>query len=166
MPKTASKVFVLRSSLQKLPFFTVLMNALHGHPRYFKFKQKYQQYGPCLETIVSFLMNMIYIVNKFKFIYHLWKGNQGRYVRCSEWLKGKGERKQKSLINYKVFSKFCKSWVLWESKTGTEKYILFGNRSCWRSGFFFSYQLIITRNLHYVRYKKCTLYRRWWHRIF
>ena len=31
------------------------MYALHGHPRYFKFKRKYQQYGPCFQTIFRFL---------------------------------------------------------------------------------------------------------------
>ena len=32
------------------------MYALYGHPRYFKFKEKYQQYGPCFQTIIPFLM--------------------------------------------------------------------------------------------------------------
>ena len=40
-------------------FFAVLMYALYGHPRYFKFKQKYQQSGPCFQTIFPFLMTMI-----------------------------------------------------------------------------------------------------------
>ena len=34
------------------------MYALYGHPRYFKFKQKYQQYGPCFQTIFLHLMTM------------------------------------------------------------------------------------------------------------
>ena len=38
--------------------FSVLMYALYGHPRYFKFKRKYQQYGPCFQTIFPFLMTM------------------------------------------------------------------------------------------------------------
>ena len=33
-------------------------------------------------------------------------------------------RENRKLINYKVFSKFCKSCVLWESKKGTEEYIV------------------------------------------
>ena len=40
--KTASKSFSLSSSSQKPPFFT-----LYGHSRYFRFKRKYQHYGPC-----------------------------------------------------------------------------------------------------------------------
>ena len=34
------------------------MYALYGHPRYFKFKEKYQQYSPCFQTIFPFLMAM------------------------------------------------------------------------------------------------------------
>ena len=34
------------------------MYALYGHPRYFKFKRKYQQYCPCFQTIFPFLMTM------------------------------------------------------------------------------------------------------------
>ena len=45
-------------SSQKPTFFAVLINSLYGHPRYFKFKQKYQQYGPCFQTIFPFLINM------------------------------------------------------------------------------------------------------------
>ena len=41
-----------------LSFFAVFMYALYGHPRYFKFRRKYQQYGPCLQTIFPFLMTM------------------------------------------------------------------------------------------------------------
>ena len=40
------------------------MYALYGHPRYLKFKQKYQQYGPCFQTIFPFLMTML-LVNAF-----------------------------------------------------------------------------------------------------
>ena len=31
------------------------MYALYGHPRYFMFKRKHQQYGPCFQTIFPFL---------------------------------------------------------------------------------------------------------------
>ena len=41
---TTEKSFLLSSSRQKSPFFAVLMYALYGHPRHFKFKQKYQQW--------------------------------------------------------------------------------------------------------------------------
>ena len=58
MTKTPSKSFLLSSSKQKSPFFAVLMYALYGHPRYFKFKEKYQQYGPCFQAIFPFLMTM------------------------------------------------------------------------------------------------------------
>ena len=57
--KIASKSFSLSISQQKLPFFAVLMNALNDHPRYFKFKRKYQQYGPCFQTIFPFLMTVL-----------------------------------------------------------------------------------------------------------
>ena len=53
------KLILLSSSYQKSPFFSVLMYDLYGHPRYFKFKRKYQQYGPCFQTIFSFLMTMV-----------------------------------------------------------------------------------------------------------
>ena len=58
MAKTASKSFSLSNSSQKLPFFAVLIYALYGHPRYFKFKRKYQQYGACFQTTFPFLMPM------------------------------------------------------------------------------------------------------------
>ena len=35
------------------------MYAVYYHPRCFKFKQKYQQYGPCFQTTFAFLMAMI-----------------------------------------------------------------------------------------------------------
>ena len=59
MATTASKSFSLSNSSQKLPFLAVLIYALYGHPRYFKFKQKYQQYGPCFQTIFPFLVIMV-----------------------------------------------------------------------------------------------------------
>ena len=37
----------------------VFIHSLYGHPRNFKFKQKYQQYGPCFQIIFPFLMPMI-----------------------------------------------------------------------------------------------------------
>ena len=52
--KTASKSFLLSNSSQKSPFFAVLMYALYGHPRYFKLKQKYQQYSTVRVSILSF----------------------------------------------------------------------------------------------------------------
>ena len=39
----------------------VLIYALYGHPRHFKFKQKYQQYGSCFQTIFPFLMDYGFI---------------------------------------------------------------------------------------------------------
>ena len=57
--KTASKLFSLSNSSQKSPCFAVLMYALNGHPRYFKFKRNYQQYGPCFQTTFPFLMTML-----------------------------------------------------------------------------------------------------------
>ena len=50
--------FSLSNSSQKLPFFAVLMYALYGHPRYFKFKWK--QYGSCFQTIFPFFMTMMW----------------------------------------------------------------------------------------------------------
>ena len=41
---------------------TSLMYALYGHPRYFKFKRKYQQRDPCFETIFPLLMTMMLII--------------------------------------------------------------------------------------------------------
>ena len=35
------------------------MYSLHGHKYRFKFKRKYQQYGPFFQTIVPFLMTMM-----------------------------------------------------------------------------------------------------------
>ena len=34
------------------------MYSLYGQPRYFKLKRKYQQYGPCFQTIFPFLIVM------------------------------------------------------------------------------------------------------------
>ena len=39
------------------------MYALDDHPKYFKFKRKYQQYGPCFQTIFPFLMTMLLLEN-------------------------------------------------------------------------------------------------------
>ena len=39
--------------------FRCLMYALYGHSRSFKFKRKYQQYGPCFQNIFPFLMTML-----------------------------------------------------------------------------------------------------------
>ena len=53
------QLFLLSSSQQKSPFFSALMYALYGHPRYFTFKRKYQQYGPCFHIIFPFPMPML-----------------------------------------------------------------------------------------------------------
>ena len=53
MAKTASKLFPLSNSSQKLPFSAVLMYSLYGHPRYFKFKRKYQQIRPVFPDYLS-----------------------------------------------------------------------------------------------------------------
>ena len=58
MAKTASKPFSLSNSSQKSPFRAVLMYDVYGHPRYFKFKRKHQQYGQCFQTLFPFLMTM------------------------------------------------------------------------------------------------------------
>ena len=34
------------------------MYPLYSQPRYFKFKRKYQQYGPCFQTLFPFVMTM------------------------------------------------------------------------------------------------------------
>ena len=47
-----------KSSLQAA-IFAVLMYSLYGHPRNFKFKQKYQQNSPLFQTILPFLMTMV-----------------------------------------------------------------------------------------------------------
>ena len=62
MAKTASKSISLSNFSQKSQFFAVLMYSLHGHPRYFKSKRKYQQYGPWFKTIFPFLMTMIKVI--------------------------------------------------------------------------------------------------------
>ena len=58
LANTTSESLSLSNSSQKSPFFAVLMYTLYGHPRYFKFKWKYQQYGPCFQTIFPFPMTM------------------------------------------------------------------------------------------------------------
>ena len=50
---TASKSFPLSNSSQKLPFFAVLVYSLYGHPKYFKFKRKYQQIRPVFPDHLS-----------------------------------------------------------------------------------------------------------------
>ena len=57
--KTPSKLFSLSNSSQKPPFFSVLIYALYGHSRSFKFELKNQQYGPCFQTIFQFIMTML-----------------------------------------------------------------------------------------------------------
>ena len=50
---TASKSFPLSNPSQKLPFFAVLVYSLYGHPKYFKFKRKYQQIRPMFPDHLS-----------------------------------------------------------------------------------------------------------------
>ena len=57
--KTIWKSLSLSNYSQKLPFFFVLMYVLYGDPRYFKFKQKYQQYGPCFQIVFPFLITIV-----------------------------------------------------------------------------------------------------------
>ena len=52
------------NSSQKRPLLAPLMYSLYGHPKYFKFKLKYQQYGPCFQTNFPFLMIMITFIWK------------------------------------------------------------------------------------------------------
>ena len=35
------------------------MYSLYGHPRYIKFKRKYQKYGPCFQFIFPFYVTML-----------------------------------------------------------------------------------------------------------
>ena len=56
------------------------MYALYGHPRYFKFKRKYQQYGLCFQTIFPFLMTMIHNCKKTTICIGL------RQSRCSLYI--------------------------------------------------------------------------------
>ena len=46
------------------------MYALYSHPRRFKFKRKYQQYGPCFQTIFPFLMTKIKIKLQFPMAFY------------------------------------------------------------------------------------------------
>ena len=48
----------------KSPFFAVSTYALYGHPKNFNFMRKYQQYGPCFQTIFHFLMTMVRLMAK------------------------------------------------------------------------------------------------------
>ena len=66
MARAASKPFSLSNFPQKPLFFAIFMYPLYGHPRYFKFKQKYQQYGPCFQTMFPFLMTAL--VHQFFFL--------------------------------------------------------------------------------------------------
>ena len=58
MAETASKPFSLNNSTQKPPFFPVLKYSLYDNLRSFKSKQKYQQYGPCFQTIFLLLITV------------------------------------------------------------------------------------------------------------
>ena len=54
--KTVSKSFSLCNSSLKLPFFAVFIYVRYGHPKYFKFKRKYQHYDSCFQTIFPILV--------------------------------------------------------------------------------------------------------------
>ena len=56
--KIFSKSFSQSNSSRKSLFFAVLMYVLYRHPRYFKFRRKFQQYDPCFQIIFPFLMTM------------------------------------------------------------------------------------------------------------
>ena len=71
--------FSLSNSSQKLLFFAVLMYALYGHPGYFKFKGKYQQYGPCFQTISPFLMAMVRVIRLRK-----WESDLQFLCKCDD----------------------------------------------------------------------------------
>ena len=42
------------------------MYALYDHPRYFNFKEKYQQYDLCFQTIFPFLMTILDLITRDK----------------------------------------------------------------------------------------------------
>ena len=71
------------------------MYALYGHPRYFKFKEKYQQYGPCFQTIIPFLMTR----NKPIVVY---RGENAAYEFIKAILK---EYEYSKKVMYKHFNK-------------------------------------------------------------
>ena len=49
-----------------------LMYFLHNHPRKFKFKQKYEKYGPCFQTIFPFFMRFSFMRGEsYRFSYAL-----------------------------------------------------------------------------------------------
>ena len=121
MTKTASKLFSLNNSSQKPPFFAVLMYSLYGHPRYFKFKRKYQQYGPHFQTIFPFLMIMLVMIFKtlfhvIKLFYlitnHLWVVNSGLDPEY-----GKNMTSKQNFNNNK--STDLSIWILHNLKTNT-----------------------------------------------
>ena len=58
MTKTASKSSSQRKSSLQAAIFAVLIYFLYSYPRNLKFTQKYQQLGPCFQTISPFLMTV------------------------------------------------------------------------------------------------------------
>ena len=81
MAKTASNSISVNSSSQKSPFCDFLIYALYGHPRYFKFKRKYRQYGPRFQTIFLFLTTMLTIYTlRLNFTLKWWKMSDLNYI--------------------------------------------------------------------------------------
>ena len=58
--QNSTKVISTTNSSLQTGIFAVLMFALYGNPRNFKFKEIYQQYGPCFQAISLFLMTMFF----------------------------------------------------------------------------------------------------------
>ena len=58
------KQYQWKSSLQAVIYFILFYYAIsiyfmYGHPKKIKFNQKYQQYGPCFQSISPFLMAIV-----------------------------------------------------------------------------------------------------------
>ena len=47
--------------------FSVLMYFVNGHPRYFKFKRKYQQYDPCYPRLSFGFLLLCFNIRHFRF---------------------------------------------------------------------------------------------------
>ena len=94
MIKTVSKSFSLSNSLQKPSFFAVLMYSPYGNPRYFKFKRKYQQYGPCF---LYFLWLCYVQSNLTRFNFTLFLNLCSCLLHSNIWL----------YYHFKTFSRFC-----------------------------------------------------------
>ena len=62
---TASKSFLLSNSQQKSSFFAVLMYALYGHPRHYKFKQKINRVAHISRLSFRFLWLCLNTLNTY-----------------------------------------------------------------------------------------------------